>query len=49
VRLTGSAEEQYTKWRKMLKQIYAQETGFYPDLNPQQSPLPPAEAADAKP
>ncbi len=49
VRLTGSAEEQYTKWRKMLKQIYAQETGFYPDLDPQQSPLPPAEAADATP
>lgn len=49
VRLSGSAEEQYTKWRQMLKQIYAQETGFYPDLDPLQSPLPPAEAADAKP
>lgn len=49
VRLSGSAEEQYTKWRQMLKQIYAQETGFYPDLDPLQSPLPPAEAVDAKP
>ena len=28
VRLTGSAEQQYAKWRSMLKQIYAQETGL---------------------
>ncbi|NNK55857.1 MAG: hypothetical protein HKP44_00930 [Desulfofustis sp.] len=28
VRLTGSAEQQYSKWRSMLKQIYAQETGL---------------------
>jgi len=39
VRLTGSAEQQYTKWRSMLKQIYAQETGFTPDL-PQQAIVP---------
>jgi hypothetical protein len=26
--LTGSAEVQYTKWRALLKQIYASETGF---------------------
>ena len=26
--LTGSAEEQYTKWRALLKQIYASETGL---------------------
>ena len=49
VRLTGSAEQQYTKWRNMLKQIYAQETGFYPDLSTQQSSQPPTDPADAKP
>jgi hypothetical protein len=26
--LTGSAEAQYTKWRKLLKRIYVTETGF---------------------
>jgi hypothetical protein len=26
--LTGSAEEQYTKWRALLKEIYASETGL---------------------
>jgi hypothetical protein len=28
VRLTGSAEEQYQRWRGMLRQIYASETGL---------------------
>jgi hypothetical protein len=28
VRLTGTAEEQYRQWRKMLREIYASETGF---------------------
>jgi hypothetical protein len=28
VRLTGSAEEQYSQWRKILRDIYAQETGL---------------------
>lgn len=31
VRLTGSAEEQYQKWRDMLQQIYAAETGLPPE------------------
>jgi len=26
--LTGSAEVQYAKWRSLLKQIYASETGL---------------------
>lgn len=30
IRLTGSAEQQYVKWRSMLRQIYARETGFEP-------------------
>ena len=28
IRLTGTAEEQYRQWRKMLREIYASETGF---------------------
>ncbi len=28
MQLTGSAEQQYVKWRKLLKQIYIKETGF---------------------
>ena len=28
IRLTGSAEEQYQKWREMLRDIYAAETGL---------------------
>jgi hypothetical protein len=30
IRLTGSAEQQYARWRSMLKQIYAEETGLVP-------------------
>lgn len=28
LRLTGSAEQQYTRWRQLLKEIYLKETGF---------------------
>jgi len=38
VRLTGSAEEQYSKWRALLREIYARETGL---------PLEPAATEDA--
>jgi hypothetical protein len=31
VELTGSAEEQFQKWRALLRQIYYAETGFAPD------------------
>jgi hypothetical protein len=31
IRLTGSAEEQYAKWREILKQIYARESGLITD------------------
>lgn len=30
VRLTGSAEQQYARWRELLRQIYARETGLIP-------------------
>jgi hypothetical protein len=29
--LTGSAEEQFNRWRELLRQIYIAETGFDPD------------------
>ena len=29
--LTGSAEEQYKRWRELLRDIYFTETGFDPD------------------
>ena len=29
MKLTGSAEQQYSKWRSLLKEIYKQETGFH--------------------
>jgi hypothetical protein len=28
--LTGSAEEQFKRWRELLRQIYFEETGFEP-------------------
>jgi len=41
VRLTGSAEEQYARWRKLLKELYAKETGLInssPQLREQAPP-----------
>ena len=31
IRLTGSAEEKYAKWRQILRQMYARETGLIKD------------------
>lgn len=31
VRLTGSAEQQYARWRQLLRKIYARETGLVPE------------------
>ncbi len=45
VRLTGSAEQQYAKWRSMLRQIYARETGLIPPIEPETEPVPPASVA----
>ncbi len=30
--LTGSAEEQFNRWRELLRQIYIKETGFDPEV-----------------
>lgn len=32
--LTGNAEEQYAKWRELLRKIYYEETGFAPTHSP---------------
>ena len=37
IRLTGSAEQQYARWRQLLRTIYARETGLLPEVEqPQQ-------------
>jgi hypothetical protein len=41
LRLTGTAEEQYAEWRRLLHELYREETGLVPTA-------PPAPAADAK-
>jgi hypothetical protein len=41
LRLTGSAEEQYAEWRRLLHELYREETGLVPTA-------PPAPAADSK-
>jgi hypothetical protein len=37
--LTGSAEEQYTRWRELLRKIYYSETGFVEPDAPENEPL----------
>ena len=32
VRLTGSAEQQYARWRQLLRTMYSRETGLIPDV-----------------
>jgi hypothetical protein len=34
VKLTGSAEAQFKAWQRLLREIYAQETGFEPEPEP---------------
>ena len=40
VRLTGSAEEQYARWRKLLKELYARETGLINSSPHPEGPIP---------
>ena len=42
VRLTGSAEQQYARWRKLLKEIYAKETGLIGTAPQPDNPPPPS-------
>ena len=51
VKLTGSAEEQYQKWREMLREIYASETGLPLDSAGDDTSLiaePPPVSSEAK-
>ena len=41
LRLTGTAEDQYREWRKLLKQLYLEETGAAAAATPP-APVPPA-------
>ncbi len=34
IRLTGSAEQQYTRWRHLLRTMYARETGMIDEVKP---------------
>ena len=31
LRLSGTAEQQYTRWREILRKIYARESGLLPE------------------
>lgn len=42
IQLTGSAEQQYAKWRTMLRRIYARETGLLPAEDEDQQTAQPA-------
>ena len=41
--LTGSAEEQFKQWRKLLRQIYYAETGFEPEPAPEKNESNPSD------
>ena len=40
LRLTGTAEDQYREWRKLLKQLYLEETGVAAASTPDPAPAP---------
>jgi hypothetical protein len=42
LRLTGTAEDQYREWRKLLKQLYLEETGAAAASTPEPAPAAPA-------
>jgi hypothetical protein len=42
LRLTGIAEDQYREWRKLLKQLYLEETGAAAAATPPAPEVPPA-------
>jgi hypothetical protein len=47
LRLTGTAEDQYREWRKLLKQLYLEETGAAAAPPPAQAPTPATTTATA--
>ena len=40
LRLTGTVEDQYREWRKLLKQLYLEETGVAAAPPPASEPAP---------
>jgi hypothetical protein len=47
LRLTGTAEDQYREWRKLLKQLYLEETGAAAVASPAAPAAPAAPATPA--
>ena len=47
LRLTGTAEDQYREWRKLLKQLYLEETGAAAAATPAPAPAPAATTTTA--
>jgi hypothetical protein len=47
LRLTGTAEEQYAEWRRLLHDLYREETGLVPTTPAADTPMPGAQAAGA--
>jgi hypothetical protein len=45
LRLTGTAEDQYREWRKLLKQLYLEETGAAAAATPAPETAPAAPAS----
>jgi hypothetical protein len=47
LRLTGTAEEQYAEWRRLMHELYREETGLVPTMPAADTPTPGAQAAGA--
>jgi hypothetical protein len=47
LRLTGTAEEQYAEWRKLLHELYREETGLVPAAPAADAATPAAQAGGA--
>ena len=47
LRLTGTAEEQYAEWRKLLHELYREETGLVPTAPAADTTTPGAQAGGA--
>jgi hypothetical protein len=47
LRLTGTAEEQYTEWRRLLHELYREETGLVPTAPAADTGTPAAQAGGA--
>ena len=46
--LSGTVSEQYTQWKDILRKIYSAETGFDPDLSPEEAAAQEPETSSTK-